>query len=233
MKEKERGSVSAQRLLIQIRLPEEHWAGIFTRTHPGLVLRVVEHMPLPKGRGSVLVEIIGLDSAIIRDTLNEINSIDEYTILDEFDTGVEALLHIGKGGGGFLRPLMESEAVPKTPFEVLDGWVEWDLIVNQAHARVLVTKLKEGDVTHRIIGFGNTTNHRLLTVRQREVFDRAVREGYYESPRRITLTALAEMLSVSKSTLCEMIHLIEKHIIEEFADNIRHQSPKERSIGEK
>ncbi|HJL58804.1 MAG TPA: hypothetical protein QF621_00485, partial [Candidatus Thalassarchaeaceae archaeon] len=65
MKEKERGSVSAQRLLIQIRLPEEHWAGIFTRTHPGLVLRVVEHMPLPKGRGSVLVEIIGLDSAII------------------------------------------------------------------------------------------------------------------------------------------------------------------------
>jgi len=25
----------------------------------------------------------------------------------------------------------------------------------------------------------------------------------------------------------------EKHIIEEFADNIRHQSPKERSIGEK
>lgn len=229
MKEKGRGSVSAQRLLIQIRLPKEHWAGIVTRAHPHLVLRVVEHMPLPKGQGSVLVEIVGIDSNIIRETLNVIDSIDEYTILEEFDTGVEALLHIGKGGGGFLRPLMESEAVPKTPFEVRDGWVEWDLIVDQSHARLLVSKLKEENITHRILGFGHTANHRLLTVRQREVFDRAVLEGYYETPRRITLTNLAGLLSVSKSTLCEMIHLIEKHIIEEFADSIRHQSPKEES----
>ena len=229
MKEKGRGSVSAQRLLIQIRLPKEHWAGIVTREHPHLVLRVVEHMPLPKGQGSVLVEIVGIDSNIIRETLNVIDSIDEYTILEEFDTGVEALLHIGKGGGGFLRPLMESEAVPKTPFEVRDGWVEWDLIVDQSHARLLVIKLKEENITHRILGFGHTANHRLLTVRQREVFDRAVLEGYYETPRRITLTNLAGLLSVSKSTLCEMIHLIEKHIIEEFADSIRHQSPKEES----
>ena len=227
MKEKSRGSVSAQRLLIQIRLPEEHRAGIVTRSHPHLVLRVVEHMPLPKGQGSVLVEIVGIDSTSIRETLESVDAIDEYTILEEFDTAVEALLHIGAGGGGFLRPLMESEAVPKTPFEVRDGWVEWDLIVDQTHARLLVSKLKEGNITHRILGFGQTTNQRLLTVRQREVFDMAVSEGYYDTPRRITLTDLATKLSVSKSTLCEVIHLIEKHIIEEFADSIRHQSPKE------
>ncbi len=227
MKEKSRGSVSAQRLLIQIRLPEIHWAGIVTRSHPHLVLRVVEHMPLPKGQGSVLVEIVGIDSTTIRATLESVDAIDEFTILEEFDTAVEALLHIGAGGGGFLRPLMESEAVPRTPFEVRDGWVEWDLIVDQAHARLLVSKLKEGEITHRILGFGHTTNQRLLTVRQREVFDMAVSEGYYDTPRRITLTNLAKKLNVSKSTLCEMVHLIEKHIIEEFADSIRHQSPME------
>ncbi len=227
MKEKNRGSVSAQRLLIQIRLPEHHWAGIVTRAHPHLVLRVVEHMPLPKGQGSAMVEIVGVDAQSIRETLNEMDGVSEYTILEEFDTGIEALLHIGKGGGGFLRPLMESEAVPKTPFEVRDGWVEWNLVIDQAHARVLVSKLKEDNITHRILGFGHTTNRRLLTVRQREVFDQAVLEGYYDTPRRITLTDLAKKLGVSKSTLCEMIHLIEKHIIEEFADTIRHQSPKE------
>ena len=227
MKEKYQGTVSAQRLLIQIRLPETHWAAIITRSHPHLILRVIEHMPLPKGRGNVMAEIIGIDTPAIRSTLNSIDSIEEFTFMEEFDSAVEALLHIGKGGGGFLRPLMEAEAVPKTPFEVRDGWVEWDLIVDQEHAQKLVQQLKDQEITHRILGFGQTTKKRLLTVRQREVFDLTVAEGYYDTPRRITLTKLADKLGISKSTLCEMTHLIEKQIIEQFADSIRHQSPKE------
>jgi predicted DNA binding protein len=64
-------------------------------------------------------------------------------------------------------------------------------------------------------------------VRQREVFDLAVRHGYYDTPRRITLTKLASKVGVSKSTLCEMIQLIEHRIIEEFSESVRRKSPKD------
>ena len=49
----------------------------------------------------------------------------------------------------------------------------------------------------------------MLTARQRFVFDSAMNEGYWESPRRITLSALAELLGVSKSTLSVQLHKIE------------------------
>jgi len=87
--------------------------------------------------------------------------------------------------------------------------------------------LKESGLPHRIHSLSNDTAPRLLTVRQREVFDLAVMHGYYDTPRKITLTELAGKAGVSKSTLCEMVHLIEKHIIDEFSESVRRQSPKE------
>ena len=107
------------------------------------------------------------------------------------------------------------------------GRVEWEFVTDHKHVKKLVKGLKESELPHRIHSLSKESTSRLLTVRQREVFDLAVSEGYYDNPRRITLTALAEMAGVSKSTLCEMIHLIEKNIIDEFAESVRRQSPRD------
>ena len=46
-----------------------------------------------------------------------------------------------------------------------------------------------------------STGSRMLTPKQRIIFDSALNEGYWDTPRRITLSALAELLGLSKSTL--------------------------------
>lgn len=216
---------STQRLLIQIRLPEGHWAGDLTRQLPHAVIRVEEHMPLSKGKGTAKALINGPNMDLCLRLLDEHNGIEDVSIFSANDIMLDLNITIAKGGGGFLRALSRASVVPKTPFEVRDGWVEWEFSTDQEHAKTLIEALNIEGIPHRIISFGQGEQARLLTPRQREVFDLAVLEGYYESPRRITLTDLAKKLLVSKSTVCESIHIIENKIISEYCDSIRKRSP--------
>ena len=65
----------------------------------------------------------------------------------------------------------------------------------------------------------------MLTPRQRLIFDSALNEGYWDTPRRITLSALAELLGLSKSTLSVHLHKIEGVVLNSFADEVRRNSP--------
>ncbi|MDP7659441.1 MAG: helix-turn-helix domain-containing protein [Candidatus Thalassarchaeaceae archaeon] len=226
-----RGKTDMQHLLISIRLPEGHWAGDITRERHSVLLRVDEHMALPGGRG--LSSVVATSNSSVSNIdefleyLQEHSSIEEITVFDKHDDSLDLSLTIARKGGGFLKPLLKAKVTPQTPFTVRDGWVEWEFVTDHNHVKELVKALKKSGLPHRIHSLSKEAESRLLTIRQREIFDLAVSSGYYETPRRITLTGLAESAGVSKSTLCEMIHLIEKHIIDEFADSVRRQSPKD------
>ena len=219
-----------QHLLISIRLPNGHWAGDITRERHDVTIRVDEHMPLPGGKGLSTVVASSQSSVSNIDEfleyLNVHSSIDEVNVTDKKENSVEMTLKIARRGGGILKPLMKAEVIPQTPFMVRDGWVEWEFITDHNRVKDLVNSLKNSDIPHRVHSLFKENESRLLTIRQREIFDLAVSKGYYETPRRITLTDLAKVAGISKSTICEIIHLIERHIIEEFADSVRRQSPK-------
>ena len=61
--------------------------------------------------------------------------------------------------------------------------------------------------------------------RQRFVFDTAMQEGFYDVPRRITLTELAIVLDVAKSTLSAQLQRIESTVHHTFAEEVRRRSP--------
>ncbi|GAA0242367.1 helix-turn-helix domain-containing protein [Haladaptatus pallidirubidus] len=56
----------------------------------------------------------------------------------------------------------------------------------------------------------------LLTDKQREFVVAAITQGYYEQPRRCSLTDLAESMDVSKSTASRILHRAEGKIISQF-----------------
>ena len=107
--------MAVQQVRIEVRLPEGHWAGDVTRSHPSAVLRIEEHMPLQKGRGTArascseeIVETVSLHPGI-----EEVRSFGKQSFV----------VDIIAGGGGFLKPLLKVGVIPQTPFEVRDGWV--------------------------------------------------------------------------------------------------------------
>jgi len=204
-----------QQLRIDVRLPDGHWAGDVTRSNPSAVLRIEQHMPLGRGRGTARC----WSDQPLHSTVHAHEGIDDLTPLDEGHFNV----NISAGGGGFLRPLVDLGVVPRTPFEVRDGWVEWTVEGSTEQMRELMARFRSDETPYRLLST-RSTGSRLLTPRQREVFEVASREGYWDVPRRITLTELATLLGVAKSTLSNQLHRIEAAVFSTFTDDIRRLS---------
>ena len=204
-----------QQLRIDVRLPDGHWAGDVTRANPSATLRIEQHMPLSRGRGTARC----WSNEPLDATVEDHAGIDDLTTLDKGHFNV----NISAGGGGFLRPLVDLGVVPRTPFEVQDGWVEWTVEGSKEQMRELMARFKADETTYRVLST-RSTNAKLLTPRQREVFEVASREGYWDVPRRISLTELATLLGVAKSTLSHQLQRIESSVFNAFTDDIRRMS---------
>lgn len=206
----------AQHLRIEVRLPEGHWSGDVSRQRPEAVLRIEETMPLGRGRGAARIS----STVEIESELSNHSGVDEVRKLGEGRYAVD----IAQGGGGFIKPIREVGVIPHSPFEVRDGWVDWIIECSAENSRRLVQLLREEEIPYRVVST-RAAGARLLTPRQRIVFDAAMHEGYWETPRRITLTNLAENIGVSKSTLSVQLHRIEGMVFNTYADDVRKRSP--------
>lgn len=208
--------MGVQQVRIEVRLPEGHWAGDVTRCHPSAILRIEEHMPLMKGRGTAKASC----SEDITITVGEHPGIEEVRSLGSQQFAVDIIA----GGGGFLKPLLRVGVIPHTPFEVRDGWVDWTIACAQGKVRDLIAGFDDERIPYRLLSTRGVSS-RMLTPRQRLVFDTATQEGFYDVPRRVTLTALAAKLDVAKSTLSAQLQRIESTIMHAFADEVRKRSP--------
>ena len=208
--------IMVNQLRIEVRLPEGHWSGDVSRERPEAVLRIEETMPLGKGRGAAKIS----SSYNLSEELNSHQGIDEVRDLG----GNRYEVDIAPRGGGYIKEIRAVGVIPRSPFEVRDGWVDWTIECSGEKSRELVRLLKESDIPYRVIST-RKTGSRILTPKQRLIFDSALNQGYWETPRRITLSALADFIGLSKSTLSVHLHKIEGIVLNMFAEDVRRNSP--------
>jgi AraC-like DNA-binding protein len=201
---------------IEVRLPNGHWAGDVSRNHPSTLLRIDEHMALTKGQGTGLIS----STEDLSMTLVAHSGVADFEVVESNRYHVT----INAGGGGFLKPLLELQVIPKTPFSIRDGWVDWIIECDRDKMRNLIERFKEENIPYRLVSTRSSSS-RLLTERQRQVYDIALREGFYDAQRKITLTSLAELLGVSKSTLSAQLQRVESTVMHFFSEEIRRRSP--------
>ena len=169
-------------------------------------------MPLSKGRGTAQ---ISTDSVLL-EILHTLPEIESINILND----EKATVNIVSGGGGFIRPLRIVGLVPRTPFDVVDGWVSWTIQCTPELRKKFIEELKKAELPYRIKST-RISGKSLLTTRQLEVFEIARNKGYWATPRKISLVDLSKSLDISKSTLSVLLHSIEGKIVEEFYEEIR------------
>ena len=124
----------SQIVRIEVRLPNGHWAGEVTRNHPNLVLQIIETMPLGKGRGTAQ---IAAEQELLSD-LGNLSGVETVNLLGDDKASVT----IASGGGGFIRPLRTVGVVPRTPFDVIDGWADWTIQCSSEQAKQLVNEIE-------------------------------------------------------------------------------------------
>jgi predicted DNA binding protein len=103
------------------------------------------------------------------------------------------------------------------PVEVRNGWYRFDLTGTREELAALRDVLDATPHSYELESLVTRTDtDSLLTDRQREVLEAAVREGYFAVPRECTLAELAGSLGVDKSTVSEVLRRGEARLVKWF-----------------
>ncbi|WP_440008886.1 helix-turn-helix domain-containing protein [Halomicrococcus sp. SG-WS-1] len=134
----------------------------------------------------------------------------------------EALLQVETSNPLLLDPIQEIGVPLQTPFEVVDGTASWELTTSSDRLSALSEQLEASGIQFDIDyvrSISDSDAESVLTDRQQQVLLAAVEQGYYETPRRTTLTDVAESMNISKATASDILHRAEGKIIDWFVAN--------------
>lgn len=204
---------------LTITVPERTWPGAVTRTHPAARVRILAAVS-ESDVGVGLAEIVAAELDPLLADVREHPSIESTKVLQrtdgeclvQFRTTLPLLLMVASGSG---LPL-------EMPFEIADGEATWTLTTSQETLSALGTQLSAMSVPYSLEHVQGDVSRAtdLLTDRQQSLLAEAITRGYYDTPRRCSLTELADAVGVAKSTASETLHRAEERVMKEFASTL-------------
>lgn len=116
-----------------------------------------------------------------------------------------------------LRAVLASGNLVRFPLTLHNEWMIADLTTSHERLSQLKAEFEDAGLTYEILSVTQSTEPTdLLTDRQHRLMTEAIQRGYYDSPRRCSLTDLAAALDVGKSTASRVLHNAEETVIKEF-----------------
>lgn len=210
------GSVLSCRL--KVTLPEGHWLQIFTAAHPQLRLEVENRLEVGERATMLEVAIRGSEGGDWSEEIKRLPGVEEVDVISSSE-GYQACRVVAQGRG-FLPLFKELKLMRHFPFPIQDGVATWTVIGPGPKVRAMLKSLEVKGARFQVeavVHGAGKKGEDLLTPRQREVLRRAMAEGYFDVPRRISLTELATRMGIAISTLSVTLAVIERKILEPHA----------------
>ena len=184
------------------------------RAH-GAKLSVVDCKPFNRTGISLFLELRG-DSEVIRATAASLRKVEGVRqVLEGEEQGDAAPVLVVMNRRGFCRASDDSAIVcldcPLNS-EVQPSSMKFIATRASDLRRVLARLAKEGIET-RVEDVAPFERRATLTGRQKEIVATAVAQGYFEFPRKTSLTGLSDLVGVKPSTLSEVLRSAERRIM--------------------
>ena len=200
---------------LKVTLPKELWLRTFTVNHPEVRLDVLDRLELDGGATLFEVQIQPGEGGRWREEIRSLPRVEEVELIEATESS--AVFRVYYRGRTFVPILKRLKLLRHFPFPVRNGVAAWTVVGPEDKVRELLNEL-----AHNSTGLQLEAIHRgppprrptLLTPRQEEILRQAMTEGYFDVPRRISLTDLAEKLGLAISTLSVTLAVIEKKIVE-------------------
>lgn len=198
----------------RIQLPPHLWVAELSRTFPRATFRLLSGSKT--GEMAIeLGEVVTDDPNAVVEAMRSHGSITDYELLESDDRRV-----LGKYETTDIElyEFVESSALTiEFPVAVTDGWYEFDLTGTRAEFDRFQAVLEETPGSYELLSLVRTTETEgLLTGRQREVLETALRAGYFEVPRECTLGEVAAELEVDKSTASGVLRRGQSRLVKWF-----------------
>jgi len=199
---------------LTITMPEEIWIQQLSTAYPESTFRVLAAVPGPES-GFALVRITGQTVTAVIEAMADHSQLTELTIIQQADS--EATVHFETTAPLLLASSQESGVPIELPVEIVDGEATVEVTGSRERLADLAEQLERFGFQYRIENVSERLHEsQLLSERQLEVVVAAVEAGYYDTPRRCSLTELAARLDIAKSTCSETLHRAEEAIIKRF-----------------
>ncbi|WP_226041486.1 helix-turn-helix domain-containing protein [Natrinema sp. DC36] len=203
---------------LTLTMPESIWIQQISTDFPESTFRVLAAVP-GSDTGFALVRIAGAETPAVVEAMEEHPQITELSLAQWSDD--EATVHFETTAPLLLFSSRESGMPIELPIEIQDGEATIDVTGSRERLAELAEQLEHFGLQYRIDHVRERLHEsQLLSDRQLEVIVAAVEAGYYDTPRRCSLTELAGHLEIAKSTCSETIHRAEEAIIKRFVDDI-------------
>ena len=181
----------------------------------GTKLSIADCKPFNKTGMSLLLEIRGNEPGI-RSTMAAIRKIEGVRkVFEGEDYGDAAPLLDGMDRPEICRASNDAAIVClECPLNSEIQPASWRFIARKtSDFRQVLGRLAKEGIETRIEDVAPLERKATLTGRQKEIMATAVTQGYFEFPRRISLTGLSELVGVKPSTLSEILRSAERRIM--------------------
>ena len=144
--------------------------------------------------------------------------------------GEYSLIKIGKGqylatvmnnNCALARILSESGVFLTSARPVTDDIIEWSVLApNAAYVKNFIKRVTDLGYSINRKYMSDPEAEMKLTPRQEEIISFALKNGYYEIPKKITIDDICSEFGLSKSTLSVIMRAAEKKIIERYMEPV-------------
>jgi len=212
------GEIASARILVDF--PEQFWLSAASRSYPHVTFEILSILP---------TSLVGDPNTFVDTELVKINSVEWSAILEIIENHPslieihkwdvqesEVLINVKAKNAFILRSLIESECILNYPIMVKNGQGTWELISARKKIDALLELFEETGISYSMLSINPYrlgASQLTLTKHQEMVLEKALALGYYEIPRRITLSELATQLNMAKSSLSGILRRISRNLV--------------------
>ncbi|EMA46073.1 helix-turn-helix domain-containing protein [Halococcus saccharolyticus] len=212
---------------LTLTIPESVWIGEVSRAHPEATFRILAALA-DDDAGVGLAEVTSQNLSSILSEINASDSIVELDILRQH--GDEALIQFETTMPLLLFPVQDSGVPLEMPFTIEEGEANWEITAPQRRLSELGNQFEQFEIPFTVNEIHQHIEPtQLLTDSQLELVRTAIEQGYYDTPRRCSLTDLAAESDVAKSTCSETLHRAEEKIMKRFVEDLSEATSTERT----
>jgi predicted DNA binding protein len=199
---------------LAVTLPADVWIADLSTHFPDATFRVLAALP-DDDTGVGLVEIAATDVGDVLARLDETEGVRVFETLYRGDN--RALVQFETDDPLLLMSIRNSRAPFEPPVTIVDGVADLELTAPRERLSSLTDQFQALGLQYDVRSIRTSIDSTsVVSDEQRRLIERAVEEGYYDTPRTCTLTGLADELGVAKSTASERLHRAEGAIIRAF-----------------
>lgn len=202
---------------LTVTLPPAVWIGALSREFPDATFRVLSAVPREEG-GFGLVEVRTDDPDGALDAMEAAPGVtDIEPIRREADVAVVQF----ETSEPLLLASIQASGVPLSlPLDITNGRAQLEVTASRDRIAALGEAFDDLGLSYSLDRLYESVEAASpLTDKQRETLLAALERGYYDTPRDVTLSELADELGMAASTASGILHRAEESVVKAFVDD--------------